>query len=149
MNYTELNNEITKAMKARDNDRRDALRAVLNEVKNIEVNERRVIEDDDVDAMVKKVMKQTKESYDASVKAANNDERTCFLLRRIEILDEYMPQILDMSTGLNDCIDKMISENFDSFSKKDIGKAMKVMSDKYGVSFDKKQAADYLKSISN
>lgn len=148
MNYIELNNEITKAMKAKDSDKRDALRAVLNEVKNIEVNERRAIEDKDVDAMIKRVRKQTKESYDASVKAANNDKRTRSLVRRIKVLDEYMSQVLDMSNGLDTCVNKVISDNFDVFTKKDIGKAMKIMSDKYGESFDKGQAAGYLKSIS-
>ena len=52
MKYEELKDEIKAAMKAHDNVRRDILRQVHGEIKNIEVNERRDITDADVDAII-------------------------------------------------------------------------------------------------
>ena len=79
MKYEELKDEIKDAMKAHDNVRRDILRQVHGEIKNIEVNERREVTDADVDAMLKRVIKQTSETLEGSIKAANNDERTAML----------------------------------------------------------------------
>ena len=79
MKYEELKDEIKAAMKAHDNVRRDILRQVHGEIKNIEVNERREVTDADVDAMLKRVIKQTSETLEGSIKAANNDERTAML----------------------------------------------------------------------
>ena len=61
MQYLELQQEIKNAMKAKDKDRLSILRQVHGEIKNIEVNERREITEADVDAMLKRVIKQTKE----------------------------------------------------------------------------------------
>lgn len=76
MDYQTLQDEIKSAMKAHDNNRRDILRQVHTELKAIEVNERRDITEADVDAMLKRVIKQTKETLDGSIKAGNNQERT-------------------------------------------------------------------------
>ena len=76
MEYQQLQDEIKAAMKARDNHRRDILRQVHTELKAIEVNERREVTEADVDAMLKRVIKQTKETLDGSIKAGNNQERT-------------------------------------------------------------------------
>ena len=61
MKYQELQDEVKAALKAHDKPRVSILRQVHGEVKNIEVNERREITDADVDAMLKRVIKQTKE----------------------------------------------------------------------------------------
>lgn len=94
MKYEELKDEIKAAMKAHDNVRRDILRQVHGEIKNIEVNERREVTDADVDAMLKRVIKQTSETLEGSIKAANNDERTAMLKEQVEILEGYLPKQL-------------------------------------------------------
>ncbi len=81
-------------MKAHDNVRRDILRQVHGEIKNIEVNERREVTDADVDAMLKRVIKQTSRNARGSIKAANNDERTAMLKEQVEILEGYLPKQL-------------------------------------------------------
>ena len=58
MKYQELQDEIKAAMKARDKNRLSILRQVHGVIKNIEVNERREITDADVDAMLKRTIKQ-------------------------------------------------------------------------------------------
>ena len=63
MQYDELKEHIKQAMKAHDKVRLSILRQVHGEIKNIEVNERRDITEQDVDDMTKRVIKQTTVSY--------------------------------------------------------------------------------------
>ena len=65
---------------------------VRGEIKNIEVNERRDITDADVDAMLKRLIKQTKETLDGSIKAGNDQERTDTLTAQVAILESYLPK---------------------------------------------------------
>ena len=92
MKYQELQDEVKAALKAHDKPRVSILRQVHGEVKNIEVNERREITDADVDAMLKRVIKQTKETLEGSIKAGNNQERTDLLAAQVEILESYLPK---------------------------------------------------------
>ena len=94
MTYDELKEQIKDAMKAKDKVRLSILRQVHGEIKNIEVNERREITDADVDAMVKRLIKQTGETLEGSIKAANDEERTENLRRQVQILEDLLPEQL-------------------------------------------------------
>lgn len=139
MQYTELQEEIKNAMKTQDNTRRDILRQVLNEVKNIEVNERRDVEESDVDAMLKRVIKQTSETLDGSIKAGNNQERTDTLTAQVAILEEYLPKQV-AGKELDELIESVISETGAS-TKKDMGRVMGELGKRTGGNFDKAYAA--------
>ena len=99
MEYQQLQDEIKAAMKAHDNHRRDILRQVHTELKAIEVNERREVTEADVDAMLKRTIKQTKETLDGSIKAGNNQERTDTLTEQVAILEEYLPRQVEGDDG--------------------------------------------------
>ena len=92
MRYDELQDEIKNAMRAKDKPKLSILRQVHGEIKNIEVNERRDITDADVDAMLKRLIKQTKETVDGSIKAGNDQERTDTLTAQVAILESYLPK---------------------------------------------------------
>ena len=92
MTYDELKGLIKEAMKAHDKVCLSILRQVHGELKNIEVDERREVTDADVDAMLKRVIKQTKETLEGSIKAANNQERTDTLAKQVEILEGLLPK---------------------------------------------------------
>ena len=139
MDYQTLQNEIKNAMKMHDNPRRDILRQVHTELKNIEVNERRDITEPDVDAMLKRVIKQTGETLDGSIKAANNDQRTELLTRQLEILQEYLPKQVE-GDELMALIDQTLAETGAS-TKRDMGKVMGALTQKTGGNFDKAVAA--------
>ncbi|MEG2260997.1 MAG: GatB/YqeY domain-containing protein, partial [Raoultibacter sp.] len=85
MNYTELHEEIKTAMRAHDKIRLSILRQVHGEIKNIEVNERRDVTDQDVDDMLKRTIKQTRETLEGSIKAGNNQERTDLLTEQVAL----------------------------------------------------------------
>ena len=139
MKYDELKDEIKAAMKAKDKVRLSILRQVHGEIKNIEVNERRDITDADVDAMLKRLIKQTKETLDGSIKAGNDQERTDTLTAQVAILESYLPKQVS-GDELAALIDEVLTETGAS-SKKDMGRVMGALTQKTGGNFDKAAAA--------
>lgn len=142
MEYQQLQDEIKAAMKARDNHRRDILRQVHTELKAIEVNERREVTEADVDAMLKRTIKQTKETLDGSIKAGNDQERTDTLTAQVAILESYLPKQVS-GDELAALIDEVLTETGAS-SKKDMGRVMGALTQKTGGNFDKAAAAKEL-----
>ena len=142
MTYDELKEAIKDAMKAKDKPRLSILRQVHGEIKNIEVNERRDITDADVDAMLKRLIKQTKETLDGSIKAGNDQERTDTLAEQVAILESYLPR--QISGGeLEELVNATIAET-GATSKKDMGRIMGALTKATGGNFDKAQAAKLL-----
>lgn len=144
MKYQELQDEIKAAMKARDKNRLSILRQVHGEIKNIEVNERREITDADVDAMLKRTIKQTKETLDGSIKAGNDQERTDRLTEQVEILESYLPKQVS-GEELIALIEEVLAET-GAATKKEMGKVIGTLTQKTGGNFDKAQAAKELQS---
>lgn len=139
MQYAELQEEIKNAMRAHDKERLSILRQVHGEIKNIEVNERREITDADVDAMLKRLIKQTGETLEGSIKAGNNEERTATLRKQVEILESYLPKQL-AGEELVALIEKTIAE-IGAQTKRDMGKVMGALNAATGGNFDKAAAA--------
>jgi len=139
-----LNEEIKAAMRAQDKPRLSILRLVSQEVKNIEINERREVGEADVDAMLKRVLKQTRETLDGSVKAANDDVRTQLLATQVAILEEYLPKQVE-GDALVVLIDQVLAQT-GAATKRDMGKVMGTLSQQTGGNFDKQAAAAYLGS---
>lgn len=144
MNYDELKEAIKQAMKDHDKSRLLILRQAHGEIKNIEVNERREIEDADVVAMFKRVIKQTRETLEASVKAGNNQERTDLLIEQVEILKSYLPAQVS-GDELIALIDKVLAET-GATTKKEMGKVMGALTAATDGNFDKAAAAKELGS---
>lgn len=142
MTYDELKDAIKEAMKAKDKPRLSILRQVHGEIKNIEVNERRDITDADVDAMLKRVIKQTKETLDGSIKAGNDPERTALLTEQVAILESYLPRQVS-GEELEALVDATLTET-GATSKKDMGRVMGALTKATGGNFDKAQAAKLL-----
>lgn len=142
MEYQQLQDEIKAAMKAHDNHRRDILRQVHTELKSIEVDERRDITEADVDAMLKRTIKQTKETLDGSIKAGTNQERTDTLTEQVAILEEYLPKQVE-GDELIALIDEVLAET-GATSKKDMGRIMGELTKRTGGNFDKAAAAKEL-----
>ena len=142
MKYDELKDEIKAAMKAKDKVRLSILRQVHGEIKNIEVNERRDIEDADVDAMLKRLIKQTRETLDGSIKAGNDQERTDMLTEQVTILESYLPKQVE-GAELTAIIDEVLAETGAS-TKKDMGRVMGAHTQKTSGNFDNAAAAKEL-----
>jgi uncharacterized protein YqeY len=139
MTNEELQKEMIAAMKAKDKVRLSIIRQVKTEVKNIEVNERREINEADVNNMIKRLIKQTSETLEMSIKAANDQERTDNLKQQVEILESMLPAQV---TGdeLVALIEKTIAE-LGATSKKQMGQVMGALTKATGGNFDKPLAA--------
>lgn len=139
MNRDQLQAEIVAAMKGHDKARLSILRQVLGEVKNIEVNERREVTEQDVDDMLKRTIKQTKETLEGSIKAGTDQERTDTLAQQVAILEEYLPKQV-AGEELVALVEATIAE-LGVESKRDMGRVMGALTQKTGGNFDKAAAA--------
>lgn len=139
MTNEELHNEMVAAMKAKDKVRLSIVRQVMGEVKNLEVNERRDATEEDVNTMIKRLIKQTTETLEMSRKAGNNQERTDTLTQQVEILESLLPEQLS-GDALVELIEKTIAE-VGAATRKDMGRVMGALNKATGGNFDKAAAA--------
>lgn len=91
------------------------------------------------DAMLKRVIKQTKETLDGSIKAGNNQERTDTLTEQVAILEGYLPEQIE-GEALMALIDEAVAET-GATTKKDMGRVMGTLTQRTGGNFDKAAAA--------
>lgn len=139
MTNEELHAQMVAAMKARDKTRLSIIRQVMAEVKNIEVNERRDVTEEDVNSMIKRLIKQTSETLEMSKQAGNNQERTDVLTQQVEILESLLPEQVS-GDALVALIEKTIAE-LGAESRKDMGRVMGALNAATGGNFDKAAAA--------
>lgn len=139
MTKDELQAQLVAAMKAKDKTRLSIIRQVMGEVKNLEVDERRDATEEDVDRMIKRLIKQTGETLEMSIKAANNQERTDTLTEQVEILESLLPEQLS-GDALVALIEQTLAE-LGASSKKDMGRVMGALTKATGGNFDKPAAA--------
>ena len=119
-----LNDEIKAAMKAREQEKLNALRLMLSAVKQREVDERITLDDAGVIAVVEKMIKQRKDSISQYEKAARQDlaDKEKF---EIGVIEAYLPQQLGQ-----DEIDTIVADAIQSTGAKspaDMGKVMGVV----------------------
>lgn len=139
MTNEELHAQMVAAMKAKDKTRLSIIRQVMAEVKNIEVNERRDVTEEDVNSMIKRLIKQTGETLEMSKQAGNNQERTDVLTQQVEILESLLPEQVS-GDALVALIEKTIAE-VGAESRKDMGRVMGTLNAATGGNFDKAAAA--------
>ena len=85
-----LNRSTKEAMKARDKNRVATLRMVNAEVKRIEVDERRALSDDDVFAVLNKMLKQRKDALQ-QFQAADRQDLASIEAYEIGVIEEFLP----------------------------------------------------------
>ena len=139
MTKDELQQQMIVAMKAKDKVRLSIIRQVMGEVKNIEVNERRDATEEDVNGMIKRLIKQTSETLEMSRQAGNNQERTDTLTEQVSILESLLPEQVS-GDALVALIEQVIAETGAS-SRKDMGRVMVALTAATGGNFDKPAAA--------
>ena len=135
MTNEELHEQMVAAMKAKDKTRLSIIRQVMAEVKNVEVNERRDATEEDVNGMIKRLIKQTGETLEMSIKAGTNAERTETLAEQVKILESLLPAQLS-GDELVALIESTIA-GLGATSKKDMGRVMDALTKATGGNFDK------------
>ena len=114
-------------MKAKDKPRLGVLRLITAAIKQREVDERITLDDDQVLAVLEKMIKQRKDSIDQYEKAGRDElaQQEAF---EIGIIQEYLPEQLSDAE-----IDALIAEAISSSgaaSMKDMGKVMGMLKPK-------------------
>ena len=131
--------EIESAMRARDKPRLAILRLVKNEIEIREKDTRQALSDAEVAAAFKKVLKQTGETLEGSIKAGTNAQRSELLREQVDILTAYLPAQVS-GDELSAIVDRVLAEG--GFTqKRDMGKAIGVVVEETGGNVDKAEVA--------
>jgi hypothetical protein len=119
-----LKDEQKAAMKARNKPRLGAIRLVLAAIKQREVDERITLSDEDVLAVLVKMVKQRRDSV-VQYEAANRQDLADVEIAEIAVLDEFMPQPLSDDEVVALLDEAVISTG--AVSMQDMGKLMGVL----------------------
>ncbi len=120
----QLLGDIKTAMKSKEKDKLSALRFLHAEIKNVEINERREISDDDVLNVIGRLVKQRQDAIEQFEKGGRDDlvaqERF-----QLDIYRTYQPAQLS-----EDEIAELVAQAIEATGasgKKDMGNVMKVV----------------------
>lgn len=135
---------MKEAMKAKEVQKRDALRLLLSAFKQVEVDERKELTDEDISKIIQKQVKQRQDSA-SQFKEAGRDDLLEKEEAEIAIFMAYMPKQLDeneLETALKEIISKVGAQ-----SMKDIGKVMGAASKELSGKADGKRINECAKKL--
>ena len=118
---TTIEDEIKEAMKARDAERRDALRLIVNALKGSEKELQRPLSDDEELQVLQRERKKRVEAADA-FRLGGREEQAAAEERELAILEEFMPEPLS-EEEIEEIIDDAIAE-VGATSMADLGRVM-------------------------
>ena len=139
-----INQDVKNAMKAKETQKRDALRLLTSALKQIEVDERKELSDDDV---IKIILKQVKSRNDSltQYKDAGRDDLAQQEADEIAFYMPYLPvQMSDeeLSSAIAEIITKV-----GATTMKDMGKVMGMASKELAGKADGKRINECVKSL--
>lgn len=140
----QINNDIKTAMKEKNAPLRDALRLLTSAMKQIEVDERKELSDDDIIKIIQKQVKQRNDAM-AQYKEAGREDLYDQEAAEAAIFETYLPKQLsddELETALKSIIAEVGAE-----SMKDIGKVMGAASKTLGASADGKRINECAKKL--
>jgi uncharacterized protein YqeY len=116
-----IEDEIKEAMKARDADRRDALRLILNALKNSEKELQRPLSEDEELQVLQRERKRRVEAAEA-FRSGGREAQAEAEERELAVLEEFMPAPLS-EEEIEDIVDDVIAE-VGATSMGDLGRVM-------------------------
>lgn len=116
-----ITSDLKDAMRARDQKKLVTLRSITAAIKQIEVDERIVVEDSRILIILDKLARQRKESI-TQFEAAGRDDLVAQEQYELEIIRHYLPQPLSESE-INNLIQKALTE-LHAEKMADMGKVM-------------------------
>jgi len=117
----EIEGELREAMKARDAERRDALRLILNALKGSEKELQRPLSEDEELQVLQRERKRRVEAAEA-FRAGGREEQAQSEERELAILEEFMPSPLT-EDEIEEIVDDAIAE-VGATSIADLGRVM-------------------------
>jgi uncharacterized protein len=117
----EIEGELRDAMRARDAERRDALRLILNSLKNSEKELQRPLTEEEELQVLQRERKRRVEAAEA-FRAGGREEQAEAEENELEILEEFMPEPLS-EDEIEEIVDDVIAE-VGATSMADLGRVM-------------------------
>jgi uncharacterized protein len=117
----EIEDEIKEAMRARESERRDALRLILNALKNSEKELMRPLSEDEELQVLQRERKRRVEAAEA-FRSGGREEQALSEERELAILEEFMPDPLE-EDEIEEIVDDAIAE-VGATSMADLGRVM-------------------------
>lgn len=143
---SDLKKEITasmkEAMKSKNKEKLNTIRLILSAIKQVEVDERKQLSDQDIMQILGKMLKQRKESI-KQFEVANRDDLVKKESFEIKIINEFLPEPLSKEE-LTDIISLTIKEA-NASSIKDMGKVMNLIRPKVQGKADMSEVSKYIK----
>jgi len=140
----QIKTDMKEAMKAKEVVKRDALRLLLSAFKQVEVDERKELSDEDVSKIIQKQVKQRQDSA-AQYKEAGRDDLLEKEESEIAIFMAYMPKQLD-DAELEAAVQAIITQ-VGAASMKDMGKVMGAASKSLSGKADGKRINELVKKL--
>lgn len=139
-----LNEDLKQAMRDKEVVKRDSIRAINTMIKQIEVDERRVLDDAEVIKLVQRGIKQREEAI-SQYSAASRTDLVEKEQSQIDVFMIYLPKQLsdeELENGMKDIIEEVKAETI-----KDMGKVMGAASKKFAGVADGKRINEMVKKL--
>ena len=140
----QLNEDLKQAMRDKEVVKRDSIRAINTMIKQIEVDERRVLDDAEVIKLVQRGIKQREEAI-SQYRAASRDDLVQKEQEQVDVFMLYLPKQLsdeELENGMKEIISEV-----GATSLKDMGKVMGVASKKFAGVADGKRINEMVKKL--
>lgn len=116
---------MVTAMKSGDKERKNALSMLLSALKNATIDKRADLTDEESDVVIRKEIKQTKETLDTTPANRTDIIDQCKL--RISVYEEFVPKMMEVDE-IKAVIEKVLADlDIAAPTMKDKGKIMKVL----------------------
>lgn len=138
-----LNQATKDAMRARDKERVATLRMVNAEVKRLEVDERRELSDDDIFAILNKMLKQRQDAH-GQYQDAGREDLAAIEAYEISVIQSFLPEQMD-EDELAAFVAAIISEA-GAGGMQDMGKVMGLLKSKGEGRVDMGRASSMVKA---
>ena len=140
----QLKSDMKDAMRAKEIVKRDTIRSINTMIKQIEVDERKDLSDEDVIKLIQKGIKQREEAI-IQYKEASRDDLVAVEQSQIDIFKLYLPK--QLSNEELEAITSEVISSVGATSMKDMGKVMPVLKEKVGTSADGKRMSGAIKKL--
>ena len=146
----QIEEKLNEALKAKDKNTYPTLRLVVSAIKDVEIAGRskgqKDIKDSDIISLLKKMVKQRKESCEVYQKAGRGElfenEK-----REIDIINGFLPKQLSDEETKKICQEAINSSG--ASSMKDMGKIMGILKSKHADSLDFSKVSSIIKGLLN
>ncbi len=139
-----LNEDLKQAMRDKEVVKRDSIRAINTMIKQVEVDERRVLDDAEVIKLIQRGIKQREEAI-SQYRAASRDDLVQKEQEQVDVFMLYLPKQLtdeELESGMKEIITQTGATTI-----KDMGKVMGMATKKFAGVADGKRINEMVKKL--